>query len=58
MSEAIYTGNNHQAFQKRMDGHFSDLLRLLKNGKNLIRLLTISSSTLMLLCNIQTYSST
>ena len=26
-------GNNQQTFKKRMDGHFSNLQRLLKNGK-------------------------
>ena len=26
-------GNTQQNFKKRMDGHFSDLQRLLKNGK-------------------------
>ena len=34
MCGAIYLGNTQQTFKKRMDGHFSDLLRLLKNGKN------------------------
>ena len=32
MCDAIYIGNIQQTFKKRMDGHFSDLLRLLKNG--------------------------
>ena len=31
MCEAIYIGNTQQTFKKRMDSHFSDLLRLLKN---------------------------
>ena len=31
MCDAIYIGNTQQTFKKRMDGHFSDLLRLLKN---------------------------
>ena len=31
--DAIYLGNNQQSFKKRMDVHFSDLLRLLKNGQ-------------------------
>ena len=31
MCVAIYVGNTQQTFKKRMDGHFSDLLRLLKN---------------------------
>ena len=31
--DAVYIGNTQQNFNKRMDGHFSDLLRLLKNGQ-------------------------
>ena len=33
MCEAIYIGKNNQTFRKIMDGHFSNLLRLLKNGQ-------------------------
>ena len=33
MCDAIYIGNTQQTFKKRMDGDFSNLLRLLKNGK-------------------------
>ena len=33
MCNAIYIGNTQQTFKKIMDGHFSDLLRLLRNGK-------------------------
>ena len=33
MCDAIYTGNTQQTFKKRMDGHFYDLLHLLKNGE-------------------------
>ena len=33
MCDAIYIGKTQQTFKKRMDGHFSDLLRLLKNGQ-------------------------
>ena len=33
MCEAIYIGNTQQTFKKRMDGHFSDLQHLLKNGE-------------------------
>ena len=33
MCDAIYIGNTQQALKKRMDGHFSNLLRLLKNRK-------------------------
>ena len=29
--DAIYIGNTHQTLKKKMDGHFSDLLCLLKN---------------------------
>ena len=31
MCDAIYIGNTQQTFKKIMDGHFSNLLRLLKN---------------------------
>ena len=35
MCDAIYIGNTQQNFKKIMDGHFSDLLRLLNNrGKS------------------------
>ena len=30
---AIYKGNTYKTFKKIMDGHFSNLLRLLKNGQ-------------------------
>ena len=33
MCDDIYIGNTQQTFKKIMDGHFSDLLRLLKNGQ-------------------------
>ena len=33
MCEAIYIGNTQNISKKRMEGHFSDLLRLLKNGQ-------------------------
>ena len=33
MFDAIDIGNTQQTFKKRMDGHFSDLLCLLKNGQ-------------------------
>ena len=35
MCDAIYIGNTQQTFRKIMDGHFSDLLRLLKNEQKL-----------------------
>ena len=31
--EAVYIGNNQHIFKKILDGHFSNLLRLLKNGQ-------------------------
>ena len=31
MCEAIYIGNAQHKFKKRMDGHFSNIIRLLKN---------------------------
>ena len=31
MGDAMYIGNTHQTFKKIMDGHFSDIQRLLKN---------------------------
>ena len=34
MCDAIYIGNTHQTFKKRIDSHFSDLLRLFTNGQN------------------------
>ena len=33
MCDAIYIGKTQQTFNKIMDGHFSDLQRLLKNGQ-------------------------
>ena len=33
MCEAIYIGNTQQTSNKRMEGHFSYLLRCLKNGQ-------------------------
>ena len=33
MCDAIYIGNTQQNFKKIMDGHVSDLQRLLKNGQ-------------------------
>ena len=33
MKIIIYIGNTQQTFKKRMDGHFSDVLRLLNNGQ-------------------------
>ena len=33
MCDAIYIGNTEQKVKKIMDGHLSDLLRLLNNGQ-------------------------
>ena len=33
MRDAVYIGNTHQKCNKRMDGHFSNVQRLLKNGQ-------------------------
>ena len=33
MCDAIYIGNTQQTFKKRMDGHFSNIQCLLKNGQ-------------------------
>ena len=33
MCDAFYVGNTQQTFKKRMDGHFYEILRLLKNGQ-------------------------
>ena len=52
MCEAIYIGNTHQTFKKIMDGHFSNLLRLLNNRQNHTHLLPTSNSTLTLLRNV------
>ena len=34
MCESIYLGKTQQTLKKIMDGHFSNLLSLLKNGQN------------------------
>ena len=34
MCEDIYIGKTQQIFKKIMNGHISDILRLLKNGQN------------------------
>ena len=34
MCDAINIGNTQHNFKKRIDGHFSDLQRILKNGQN------------------------
>ena len=54
--DAIYIGNTQQTFRKIMDGHFSDLQRLLKKtDKNHIHLLSTSYSTLIVLRHVQNY---
>ena len=35
MWDDIYIGKNQQTFKKIMDVHFTDILRLLKNGQKL-----------------------
>ena len=35
MCDAIYIGHTQKTLKKRMDGHFSDLLRLIRNGQKL-----------------------
>ena len=44
MCDAIYVGNTQMTFKKRMEGHLSDLQRLLKNGQK-IRLVCCSLCT-------------
>ena len=46
MCDAIYICNTQQTFKTIMHGHFSDLLRLFKNGPNKTHLLPTSNSTL------------
>ena len=55
MCDAIYIGNTQQTFKKRMDGHFSNVQRLLKNRKNQIHLPPTSYSTLIIPLHINTY---
>ena len=57
MCDTIYIGNTQQKLKKIINSHFSDILRLLKNRKNQIHLLTISNNTLMLLRHVQIYVS-
>ena len=57
MCDAIYIGNTHQTFRKRMDGNFSDLQRLLKMDKNQTRLLPTSYSTLTIPRHVRIYVS-
>ena len=35
MCDAIYIGKTQKTFKKRMDGHLSDILHLIKNRKKL-----------------------
>ena len=57
MCDDIYIGNTQQNYKKRMDGHLSDILRILKNGKNLTHLLPILNSVLTLLYHRHIYVS-
>ena len=49
MCDAMYKGNTQQTFKKLMDGHFSDVQRILKNGKIHAHSLPIISNTLNML---------
>ena len=55
MCNTIYIGNTQHTFKKIMDGQFSDLLGILKNGQNITRLLPTLNSTLNLLICSHTY---
>ena len=57
MCDAIYIVNTQQTFKKRMDDHFSDIQRLLKNGKIQTHFLTTLYITLTLLCHVLIYVS-
>ena len=50
--DAIYIGNTQQTFKTRMDGHFSDLLCLFKNGQNQTHLLPTLKSSFSLPCHV------
>ena len=53
----VYTGNTQQTFKKRTEGHFSDILRLLKNGQNQSHLLPNLNITLTFLRHVHIYVS-
>ena len=57
MCDANYIGNTQQKLKKIMDGHFSNILFILKNIQNQIHLLPIFSSTVTLLQHINIYIS-
>ena len=53
----IYISNTQQALKKIMDGHFSDILRILKKGQKSDSFVAQVSITLRLLCHIHIYVS-
>ena len=55
MWDSIYIGNTQQTFKKRMDGHFSDLQRLLKTDKNQTHLPPTFYNTLTLPRDVRIY---
>ena len=55
MCNAIYIGKIQLTLKKRMDGHFSDLQRLVKTDKNQAHLLPTLYSTLTLIRHIYIY---
>ena len=57
LCDTIYKGITQPKFKKIMDGHFSDVQRILKNGKNQTYFLPILDDNLNLLCHAQTYLS-
>ena len=57
MCDAIYIGNTQQTFKKRMDGHLSDILRLLNNRQKSDSFASHFNSTLTLPRHVQIYAS-
>ena len=57
MCDAVYIGNTQQTLKKRIDGHLSDLQRLLKTDKSQTHLLPTTYSTLTLPRHVQIYVS-
>ena len=57
MCNANYIGNTQQNFKKRMDGHFSDIQHLLKDGENHTHFLPTSYNTLTLPPHVRIYVS-
>ena len=56
MCDAIYKDKTQKTFKKRMDSHFTYLLRLLKNGQKSDSFSPISNSTLIILRHVHTCS--